>query len=63
MSVKLKPCPFCGCKNVQIYSYDETTDEEAFLYCHCPDCGSSTAICNDEKIAAEKWNRRAKHER
>ncbi len=55
----LKPCPFCGSKNVAF-----TPDEEqllnrtvtGFIWCH--GCGFSSDSFYSEEIAAKKWNRR-----
>lgn len=49
---ELKPCPFCGGKNIRLTCWG--------LYrCWCVDCLSQTADCISEKEAIEAWNRRA----
>ena len=68
MSKKLKPCPFCGSKDVKIYSYSD-----GGICVKCLDCYCQTQACNDFNIAGAKkqsayetvveaWNRREKSE-
>ncbi|HDR9208549.1 TPA: Lar family restriction alleviation protein [Burkholderia vietnamiensis] len=47
---ELKPRPFCGSHEVQMYS-------GAFV--SCLDCGSDGPIMESDEQAAEAWNRRA----
>lgn len=52
---KLKPCPFCGGTNIEVYKEDEW---EAM----CMDCYANVGACCSyytEAEAIEAWNRRA----
>lgn len=59
MSLTLKPCPFCGCDRVTIVS---NGIGDYFAMCGEEDSGcgasSSPVLCESEKLAAERWNRR-----
>lgn len=50
---KLKPCPFCGNKNIEI------VDGDAWPWVRCRECLGSTAMENTKEEAIKKWNRRA----
>ena len=51
----LKPCPFCGSKNIRLTCWG--------LYrCWCVDCLSQATDCISKKEAIEAWNRRAGEE-
>ena len=53
--IEIKPCPFCGGKDIRI------VDRETFSYLECPDCLIRFYQCEacsvEENI--EAWNRRA----
>ena len=60
----LKPCPFCGSKDVKIYSYSD-----GGICVKCLDCYCQTHVCSDYNIVGAKkqsayetvveaWNRR-----
>lgn len=57
---ELKPCPFCGSEKV-FFTPDEEQPYEntelGFIWCH--GCDFTTDSYYSERIAAEKWNRRA----
>ena len=58
--MELKPCPFCGSKNVEYVPVEEQHYEdhtEGFIWCR--GCDFSSDVFLDPKIAAGKWNRRA----
>lgn len=48
----LKPCPFCGDKDIQEYN------ECNHVWLECPTCGGRTMPCISYKIAVMRWNRR-----
>lgn len=48
----LKPCPFCGSKNIRVTNW-------GMYRCWCADCLAKTADEIREKDAKEAWNRRA----
>jgi len=53
---ELKPCPFCGSKEVEYSDYVPGTDVMGIV---CSGCGITfvpTAYCEDTAI--EEWNRR-----
>lgn len=52
---KLKPCPFCGGKNIRVWNTSTP-------WVSCDDCLASTSCVPTEKEAIERWNRRAKVE-
>ena len=49
---KLKPCPFCGGKNIRIWKIRAP-------FVSCDDCLASTDCALTQKEAVEHWNRRA----
>jgi len=62
MSIKLKPCPFCGGNNVKFdYAWCSTVP---LIY--CPDCTAVVSFGGNKrdtkKYSAEAWNRRAEDE-
>ena len=52
---KLKPCPFCGCKNIQFWETDNDTHRFQIV---CMQCFNGTDECISEEVAMEQWNRR-----
>lgn len=48
---ELKPCPFCGGKNIHIWKI-------SVPFVSCDDCLASTSCVPTEKEAIERWNRR-----
>lgn len=56
MSEELKPCPFCGSKNIRLW--EKTTSP----WVQCEKCLSSTATGYTKEEAVENWNRRANDE-
>lgn len=53
--IKLKPCPFCGCKNIQFWEADNDTHRFQIV---CMQCFNGTDECISEEVAIEKWNTR-----
>jgi Lar family restriction alleviation protein len=51
MSVELKPCPFCGSKDVEIM-----VDVYHFACCH--ECGIITTGYGNKEYAVKAWNTR-----
>lgn len=49
---KLKPCPFCGGKNIRIW-------KTSAPFVSCDDCLANTGSALTKKEAVEYWNRRA----
>lgn len=54
----LKPCPFCGSKNVGIYETAYGNYLNVFKYVLCQTCNCRTKAYRDEKDAIAAWNRR-----
>lgn len=54
---KLKPCPFCGNKQVKS---TVTLENVGIVFCH--KCGGQLRYYGDEMKARELWNRRADNE-
>ena len=59
--IKLKPCPFCGGKGVEILE-----DGNKYLYyrymAQCQKCGANAKLSRTKEEARKAWNRRAEHE-
>lgn len=55
MSVKLKPCPFCGSTG----SLYHCGLEKGVVFVVCDSCGSCGPSGVHDDDAAKKWNRRA----
>ena len=68
MKDKLKPCPFCGRKDVYISFFDRDNGERIWIlnnYCP-PDDELSIVINvygNSKEEVIERWNRRVEDER
>ena len=59
---KLKPCPFCGSKWVQVRYINNPFDKNHVYGGYrgeCTDCYVSTKACRTREEATENWNRRA----
>lgn len=53
---ELKPCPFCGSKNIHVYA----KNSDGYWYMvECSSCGSRSASHHDKKSAIETWNKRS----
>lgn len=56
--IKLKPCPFCGGKGVEILEA-----ENKYLYyrymAQCQKCGANAKLGRTKEEARKAWNRRA----
>lgn len=63
MNNKLKPCPFCGSKNLMQYGKKAGGGVQGYIVCQSCGCENHSFLCenNDEakKEAATKWNKRA----
>ncbi len=60
MSEKLKPCPFCGSANVDVFnSFGDPSTDENIMNVECINCGAEGGIGKGEEKAAAAWNRRA----
>ena len=57
MNNKLKPCPFCGSKRIDIASNGKV------YVCYCTNCKASTNTAAREEDAIYLWNKRAEPER
>lgn len=55
--VELKPCPFCGSKNIEL-SAEEYYDKDVFYIVSCNNCGAKIEGSGRNKEAAEAWNTR-----
>lgn len=62
---KLKPCPFCGSRDVEVFEPENKKEARAGRAVICNNCdtrvGFPTAF--DELIAMDLWNRRADNDR
>lgn len=50
----LKPCPFCGSKNIILISSHNKT----WNYATCDDCNSDGPMADTPEDAKKKWNNR-----
>lgn len=57
---KLKPCPFCGGKNIHCADAGHKTN---MWFIQCEDCGATFPHFDSEKEANEAWNRREELEK
>lgn len=62
---KLKPCPFCGSKNVEIFEPVNKNKNVVGRAVMCNECGTRVGfpLAYDDLMATEAWNRRTKNER
>lgn len=51
---ELKPCPFCGCKDIGI----ETIEKYENHYLYCKHCNIEQPLYNSLEEAIDAWNRR-----
>ena len=60
MSEELKPCPFCGSRNVNDTTPppDMSDCEEQTYYWVCPDCVCCGPIAESVELATKAWNAR-----
>ena len=52
---ELKPCPFCGSKQVEY----EKAEDFGGTYVECYNCGVTSPVVANKEKAAAVWNRRA----
>jgi Lar family restriction alleviation protein len=60
--IKLKPCPFCGCEEVNSH-----TGSFGYVFFRCPKCSASVTFDKDvysynPEEAEKAWNRRRRSE-
>lgn len=61
MATELKPCPFCGSKDVDVGFSFPQFGEQAKMFVVCNICGSRTANFRKKSTAIEIWNVRAEN--
>lgn len=60
MSEKLKPCPFCGSANVDVFSsFGDPSTDENIMNVECINCGAQGSSAKGEEKAVAVWNKRA----
>ena len=60
MSDNLKPCPFCGSRNVDVFSsFGDSSTNGNIINVACISCGAQGAAKLGEIQAVEAWNKRA----
>lgn len=52
----MKPCPFCGSKNLAVTSWDDRG--LGYEMVECQNCLGTSGPGDDEEEAKENWNRR-----
>ena len=63
MSENIKPCPFCGSLNVDVFSaFGEPSTDKNFMDVECIDCGAQGGLGEGEEKAVAAWNKRAGNE-
>ena len=55
---KLKPCPFCGSKDIRITNKIEKNSTQTF-YVWCLGCGTEGPFGLSPKSALDAWNKRS----
>jgi Lar family restriction alleviation protein len=53
--IQLKPCPFCGPRNVEPDLYE---NEYGFWTVGCGGCGSHSGVSKDQSRVVKTWNSR-----
>ena len=54
----LKPCPFCGKKEVSLLFFEK--EESAVAYVKCPSCGATgSAVSESKEEAQDRMHKRA----
>lgn len=55
--IELKPCPFCGSKDIRLGSKGSSIGVDIYIKCNC---GAKVQICEEygEKELINRWNRR-----
>ena len=62
MTVDLKKCPFCGCKELSIAMSGVEVEPLRQVFCH--DCGATGPSDGEQELSAEAlWNGRKKKDR
>ena len=56
---ELKPCPFCGNRDVGISGVLPQFGEEMHYKVICFNCNAQTRVCAKRDNAIKAWNRRA----
>jgi len=52
-----KPCPFCGCEDVE-YVHDYIGTYNIFYRAECQECGAQGPLADTEHKAYEEWDKR-----
>lgn len=58
MTDKLKPCPFCGSKNIDLFEHGAIV-----VFVQCDDCLATFPHFDSKQEAIEAWNRRVDNDR
>ena len=61
MSTQIKPCPFCGSKDVEAFAQDKDDCHfrSAIVHCHSCDARSAQMVgANKINMAIAAWNKR-----
>lgn len=58
---KLKPCPFCGGKDIIVRPVQYAGIVKTHFYVQCRECFARTRDYATRPKAIEAWNRRAEH--
>ena len=53
---ELKPCPFCGGKDIEIIKFD--VGSVVAYIANCQKCFAQTGFCQTPETAKEAWNTR-----
>ena len=64
MENELKPCPFCGGKNIKLNEAnrlnENRTQTRTYYYVWCSDCTAQGAYCRTKSKAISAWNGRCR---
>ena len=60
MTERLYPCPFCGSRNVDVFSsFGDSSTDENIMNVECINCGAQGSSAKGEEKAVAVWNKRA----
>lgn len=59
MSEKLKPCPFCGSEDLNVYSYQNYYSLPYRWEVACTQCEGRGPVKNTKKQAIDAWDKRS----
>ena len=62
LNLKENPCPYCGSSETGTMFYSESFFGPMRYYAHCMSCKARGPVKDYPDLAAEAWNKVAKHD-